>query len=138
MPMTVVVTNNAPGRIRGFLTSCMCEIGPGIYTAPRMTRAVRERIWTVLEEWTAAFPFCSVLMTWPDPQRTGGQAIEVLGLPVTSIHDHNGLYLGRRKLDDAMEGTTCDIAATSAKRCTGREGNHATTLSDGERENEGG
>ena len=51
MPMTVVVTNNVPNRFRGFLASCMCEIAPGGYTAPRLTKAVRERVWAVLESW---------------------------------------------------------------------------------------
>ena len=38
MPMTVVVTRNAPMRYRGFLASCMLEIGAGVYTSPRMNR----------------------------------------------------------------------------------------------------
>ena len=44
MPMTVLVTRNAPMRYRGFLASCMLELAAGVYTSPRMTRAVRERV----------------------------------------------------------------------------------------------
>ena len=51
MPMTVVVTRNVAPRYRGFLASVMLEIAPGVYTSPRMSRAVRERVWEVLTGW---------------------------------------------------------------------------------------
>ncbi len=98
MPLTVVVTSNAPGRVRGFLTSCACEIGPGIYTAPRMSQNVRERVWEVLTDWCTGIPSCTVLMTYPDPRRPGGQQVETIGLPRTQVYDYGGVYLTRRKL----------------------------------------
>ena len=49
--MTVVVTRDVAPRFRGFLASCMLEIGPGVYTAPRMNAGVRERVWAVMQEW---------------------------------------------------------------------------------------
>lgn len=107
MPMTIVVTNNAPGRIRGFLASCMCEIGPGIYTAPRMTRAVRERVWLVLDEWATASRPCTVLMTWPEPLRAGGQAVRVAGMPTTLVHDYNGIYLSYREQPQGADDHEC-------------------------------
>ncbi|MEI2616046.1 MAG: type I-E CRISPR-associated endoribonuclease Cas2e [Thermomicrobiales bacterium] len=45
------MTRNVPDRFRGFLASVMCEVTPGVYTSPGMTRAVRERVWAVMEEW---------------------------------------------------------------------------------------
>lgn len=96
MPMTVVVTRNAPGRFRGFLASCMCEIAPGVYTAPRMTAAVRVRIWAVMVSWFQGGQDQGILMTWPDPARPGGQAIEVLGWPPQEIEEHAGIFLARR------------------------------------------
>lgn len=98
MPMTVVVTREVPGRFRGFLASCMCEIAPGVYTAPRMTAGVRERLWSVLEEWWMAYPDGSVLMTWPDATLAGGQNLRVLGLPRQDLYDHCGVFLARRDL----------------------------------------
>lgn len=77
--MTVVVTVNAPGRIRGFLASCMLEIAPGIYTAPDMTSAVRDRIWCVLADWWEEWPNTGIVMTWRAPSHPGGQAIRSLG-----------------------------------------------------------
>ena len=49
--MTVIVTVNVDARYRGFLASAMLEIAPGVYTAPRMTSGIRERVWDVLADW---------------------------------------------------------------------------------------
>ena len=45
----------------------MLEIAPGVYTAPRMTTCVRERLWTVLAEWLRQLGGGSIVMTWRDP-----------------------------------------------------------------------
>ncbi len=94
--MTVVVTTNALARTRGFLASCMLELAPGVYTAPRMSRAVRERVWAVLEDWHNAEPAGSVVMTFADKSLPGGQAVQTLGLPPMTLVDHDGLILVRR------------------------------------------
>ena len=96
MAMTIVVTNNLPGRFRGFLASCMCEIAPGVYTAPRLRAGVRERIWTVLESWWPAYPEGSIIMTWPDRSMTGGQNLRSLGTPAKELREHHGVFLARR------------------------------------------
>jgi CRISPR-associated protein Cas2 len=51
--MTVLVTRDLAPRFRGFLASCMLEVAPGVYTSPKMTRAVRERVWQVIQDWFA-------------------------------------------------------------------------------------
>jgi CRISPR-associated protein Cas2 len=96
MPMTVVVTTNAPMRVRGFLASCTCEICSGVYTAPRMTVAVRDRIWAVLSAWCLDGAGWSVVMTWPDPKEPGGQAVATLGIPLTNLQEVHGVHLSRR------------------------------------------
>lgn len=98
--MTVVVTRNAPGRYRGFLSSCMCEIAPGVYTAPRMTVAVRDRIWSVLESWWEPGPDIAIVMTYPDDTHVGGQGVRCLGTPRTALIEHQGIYLAWRPLPD--------------------------------------
>jgi CRISPR-associated protein Cas2 len=70
--MTVVVTRNVEGRVRGFLASAMLEIGAGVYTAPVMSPAVRERIWAVLVKWAVGSRGDSALMTWSDGHIPGG------------------------------------------------------------------
>ncbi|MCP4657301.1 MAG: type I-E CRISPR-associated endoribonuclease Cas2 [bacterium] len=91
-----MVTRNAPGRTRGFLASCMCEIAPGVYTAPRMTVGVRDRVWNVLESWHEDDAQRGILMTWQDPNRQGGQAVRTLGWPQQELWEHNGVFLTKR------------------------------------------
>lgn len=107
MAMTVVVTTAVRDRFRGFLASCMCEIAPGVYTAPRMSAGVRERVWTVLEAWFDDDADGAIVMTWPDSTQSGGQSVYVLGLPPTELACYNGVYLTKRALP-ASTGSDLD------------------------------
>lgn len=93
MPMTVVVTRDVAPRFRGFLASCMIEIAPGVYTSPRMSTGVRERVWTILRDWYATLGGGSIVMTWLDGNHPGGQGIEFLGLPPVELAEHEGVIL---------------------------------------------
>lgn len=94
--MVVVVTRNAPDRYRGFLASCMLELAPGVYASPRMTKAVRERVWAVCCEWAQVLPDDSgVLMTWRDKRSPSGQSILCLGWPKKDIVEHDGIWVDR-------------------------------------------
>lgn len=44
MPMTMVVTRDVEARYRGFLTSVMLEVAPGVYIAPELSTGVRMRV----------------------------------------------------------------------------------------------
>lgn len=96
MSMTVVVTRNVAHRIRGFLASSMLELAPGVYSAPRLSPAVRERIWTVLTDWFAAEREASIVMVWVDPAMPGGQNVRTLGLPPVELVELDGIVLTRR------------------------------------------
>jgi CRISPR-associated protein Cas2 len=98
MPMTVVVTVDVSARFRGFLASCMVEIAPGVYTAPRMTPAVRERVWAVVSDWFGDLGGGAVVMTWREAGRPGGQGILTLGTPRKELYDAEGVILARRPL----------------------------------------
>lgn len=102
MSMTVVVTRNVSGRVRGFLASAMLELVPSVYSAPRISPAVRERVWAVLKEWFPNEPVASIVMVWQDREVPGGQAVRVLGLPPIDLVEVDGLILGRR--DAAPQG----------------------------------
>ena len=91
--MTVVVTVNVEARYRGFLASAMLEIAPGVYTGPRMTAGIRDRVWDVLVRWYAELGSGSIVMTWRDPQAVGEQQIRTLGHPPRTIVDADGVYL---------------------------------------------
>ena len=101
MPMTIVVTRNAEGRVRGFLASTMLEIASGVYTAPNWTPAIRERVWAVLVKWGVGERGDSAIMTWPDAQSAGGQAIRVLGETMLELSETSSLVLARRPLSEA-------------------------------------
>ena len=88
--MVVVVTTNVADRFRGFLASCMLEIAPGVYTAPRMSKAVRERVWTVMGDWHGQLGGGSILMTWRDAGEPCGQGIRTLGLPARTFVELDG------------------------------------------------
>ncbi len=104
MSMTVVVTREVPDRYRGFLSSVMLELAPGVYTAPRMTKAVRERVWDVLCGWAGELPTGAwVLLTWPDHRFPGGQAMLTMGAPVRHIYDHEGVFLTRSVITAAEQ-----------------------------------
>ncbi len=98
MTMTVVITRNVADRFRGFLASVMCEVAPGVYTGPRLTAAVRERVWTVLAGWFEGLPDSAVLMTWPDRHAPGGQRFMTLGTPKVELLEVDGVFLTRAEL----------------------------------------
>ena len=85
--MTVIVTINVEARYRGFLASAMLEIAPGVYTAPRMTHGIRERVWDVLLRWHNVLGNGAIVMTWRDPGSPGEQQIRSLGAPPKDIVD---------------------------------------------------
>ena len=91
--MTVVVTINVEGRYRGFLASAMLEIAAGVYTSPRMTVGIRERIWDVLSRWYRETGQGAIVMTWRDASEVGEQHIRTLGESPKTIVDADGVYL---------------------------------------------
>lgn len=97
MSMTVVVTRDVAPRIRGFLASTMLELAPGVYSAPRLSPAVRDRIWTVLNEWFPTGQGGSVIMLWEDKTLPGGQSVKTLGLPPIDLVELDGIVLSRKR-----------------------------------------
>lgn len=100
MPMTVVVTRNVEARVRGFLASTMLEIASGVYTSPKMSPAVRDRVWAVLEKWGVGERDDGVVMTWPDVQAPGGQRVRTLGEPPVDLREADAVALARRSLSE--------------------------------------
>lgn len=96
MPMTMVVTRNVSDRTRGFLASSMLELSAGVYSAPRLSAAVRIRIWTVLNEWWPYERNASIIMIWAESTVPGGQAVNTLGLPPIDLVEADGIVLAKR------------------------------------------
>ena len=89
----MIVTVNVESRYRGFLASTMLEIAPGVYTSPKMTNGIRERIWGVLTQWYYDLKQGAIVMTWRDPTAVGEQRILTLGEAPKTIVDADGVYL---------------------------------------------
>lgn len=96
MSMTVVSTRNVPDRVRGFLASSMLELAPGVYSASRLSPAVRDRIWSVLRDWCGLATELSVVMVWADSAQLGGQAVRVIGVPPVDLIELDGLVVTKR------------------------------------------
>lgn len=97
MPMTLVVTRNVEGRYRGFLTSIMLEVAPGVYVAPDLSVGVRTRVWNVLSSWWSVLRNGSIVMVWRDTKAVGDLRIETLGEPPKEIVDADGVLLVKRQ-----------------------------------------
>jgi CRISPR-associated protein Cas2 len=97
MPMTLVVTRDVEDRYRGFLASVMLELAPGVYTGPRLSRAVRERLWVVLRDWHCELRRGGIVMTWRDSTAPGGQSVLTLGELRRDLVDVDGVLLVRRE-----------------------------------------
>ncbi len=94
---TMVVTRDVEDRYRGFLTSVMLEVAPGVYVSPRMSQGVRERVWLVLTDWWVSLGRGSLVMVWRDSSAVGGLRIETLGEPPKDIVDADGILLVKRR-----------------------------------------
>lgn len=96
MPLTMIVTRDVEARYRGFLTSVMLEIAPGVYVAPDMSAGVRGRVWSVMTDWWTALGRGSLTMVWRDTAATGNLRIKTLGEPPKEIVDADGVLLVKR------------------------------------------
>ena len=97
MPLTMIVTRDVEARYRGFLTSVMLEVSPGVYVSPDMNAGVRSRVWSILTDWWQVLGRGAIVMIWRDPEASGRMQIETLGEPPKKIVDADGVLLLRRE-----------------------------------------
>lgn len=97
MALTMIVTRDVEMRYRGFLTSLMLEVAPGVYVAPDMSAAVRQRVWAVMTDWWTALRRGSLVLIWRDTGAVGNLRIEALGEAPKTIVDADGVLLVKRK-----------------------------------------
>ena len=95
MSMVVIVVRKVVPRIRGYLSSIMLEVAPGVFVAPQMSHQVRRRVWMLMEDWQGALRG-ALVMTWQDRSHPSGQQVAMLGEPRRTIIDHEGLLLVKR------------------------------------------
>ena len=93
---TIIVTRDVEARYRGFLTSVMLEVAPGVYVSPRLSAGVRDRVWSVMVDWWSSLGNGSIIMIWREKNAAGGLTIETLGEPSKEIVDADGVLLVKR------------------------------------------
>lgn len=102
--MTIIVTRNLPGRFHGFLASCLLEVAPGVYATPRLRKAVRERLWTVMSNWISEIPDDGgLLLVYPDKSAPSRIGMASLGWPKRDFIDLDGLWLAQSPLTAAND-----------------------------------
>ncbi len=92
-----MVTRDVAPRFRGFLASIMLEVEPGTYVSSGLTQGTRSRIWKVVTDWWDEVPGGSCVMVATDREAPGGLGIRVLGDPVASIAEVEGVRLFWKK-----------------------------------------
>ena len=97
MPMAIIVTRNVENRYRGFLTSIMLEVAPGVYVAPDLSAGVRTRVWKVLTDWWTTLRTGSIVLIWRDAEAVGNLRIDILGEAPKEIVDADGVLLIKRR-----------------------------------------
>lgn len=101
MPMTIAITRNTPARFSGFLCSCMHEIAPGVYVAPRMKKSVRERVWKVMLGWEELIPNeGGIVLFWQSKKAPSGLAVRLLGWPKKDLVEYEGIWFTHRSLTE--------------------------------------
>lgn len=98
MPLCIVITRDVELRYRGFLGSVLLEVSPGVYVGPRITKAIRERIWTVLSDWHRTLGRGSIVMLWREAAAPGGIRLSSLGEPPKELCESDHMLLARRPL----------------------------------------
>ena len=96
--MAVVITRDVEPRYRGFLSSIMLELAPGVYAHPNLSAGVRSRVYDVLGVWYGHLQRGSIVMTWVDKSAPGGLGLLTLGEPSRDIFDHDAVLLVRREI----------------------------------------
>ena len=97
MAFTTIITRDVENRYRGFLTSVMLEVAPGVYVSADLSAGVRERVWTVMKDWWAALQRGSIVMIYPRNGVPGNVRIETLGEPPKEIVEADGILLLKRR-----------------------------------------
>lgn len=97
MALVMIVIRDVPSRFHGFLSSVMLEVAPNVFVSPRMSPAVRGRVWKVMEDWYRDEPHGSLVMVWRERDAVGGVGVMNLGDPPRTLLEADGMWLVRRR-----------------------------------------
>jgi CRISPR-associated protein Cas2 len=96
MALTVLITRDVEDRYRGFLSSTMLELAPGVYASPSLSARARDKIWDVVQDWHANLGSGSITMVYADRQADGGLSVRSVGNPPRTPVRLDGILLTHR------------------------------------------
>lgn len=130
MSMTIAVTRNVPARFHGFLASCMLEVAPGVYAFPSMRKAIRDRLWNVLVDWSELIPTDGgVALFWRERDAPSGMAMRMIGWPKKQLVEHEGVWLTVEDLTQAYDVDELKAIAEERENDGGSEDSSRDPLS---------
>ena len=97
MALTVVITRDVEDRYRGFLSSAMLEVAPGVYASPHLSERARAQVWGVVADWHRQLSRGSLTMLTPDRNSDGGMKVQNLGTPARHPVRLDGVLLMSRE-----------------------------------------
>jgi CRISPR-associated protein Cas2 len=74
----------------------MLELAPGVYVSPRMNKAVRARVWEVVNGWHTQLGQGSITLLWRDKSAPGDMNVKQCGEPPKELVEADDLLLVRR------------------------------------------
>ena len=96
MALVMIMTRDVSDRFHGFLASVMLEVATNVFVAPRMSFAVRERVWGVVTDWHGHESQGSLVMVWRDLNEVGGIGLAHIGTPPRELVEMDGMWITRR------------------------------------------
>lgn len=96
MALTVLITRDVESRYRGFLSSAMLEVAPGVYASPNLSQRARDQVWQVMTRWHDQLGQGAITLIYPDRQADGGMAVQSLGSPPRQMVRLDGVLLTMR------------------------------------------
>lgn len=88
--MLVIAIENAPPKLRGYLSSWSLQVSSGVYVA-NLPKRIREEIWATVERWSTART--SAVMIWSANTTEQGLDYCSIGTPRRAVRRIEGLLV---------------------------------------------
>lgn len=88
--MLVIVVENAPPKLRGYLSSWALQVAAGVYVANLPAR-IRDEMWERVQRW--ATPQTTAVLLWATSTTEQGIAVRIHGRPHRTIREIEGLLV---------------------------------------------
>ena len=88
----------------------MLQVAPGVFVAPKMRKAIRERLWKVMLDWSEYMDTeGGVVMFWRDRSAPSGLGMRLIGWPKRDLIHCDGIWL-------TISDLTADYSSAELKK----------------------